>query len=126
MDIDELRAFGHSETTCPFFLSRHAARSDGCDILFLTYNYLLYAGTRASLDIDRANDVIIIDEAQNLESICTDAVSFDLTAVVRGSCDAQFAKLIEAGLRPSGLSIPALEGLVQRGGDQGVDKVLGT
>lgn len=126
MDIEELRSFGNKEVTCPFFLSRHAARSDECDVLFVPYNYLLDESIRGTLDIDWANDIIIIDEAHNLESICADAVSFDLTPAVRSACDDQLAKVIESGLRPNGLSIPALEGLINQGGTKGVDSVLGT
>lgn len=126
MDIEELRSFGNKEVTCPFFLSRHSARSDECDVLFVPYNYLLDESIRGTLDIDWANDIIIIDEAHNLESICADAVSFDLTPAVRSACDDQLAKVIESGLRPNGLSIPALEGLINQGGNKGLDSVLGT
>lgn len=124
MDIEDLRAFGGREGACPFFLSRAAARSDACEILFLPYNYLLDRAARNALDIDWANDIIIIDEAHNLEGICSDSMSFDFTMSMRNACDSELSKLIEKGLRPGGLSIPALAKMASS--ETGVDSVLGS
>lgn len=124
MDIEDLRDFGVRESACPWFLSRTAARSDACEILFLPYNYLLDRFTRQSLDINWANDIIIIDEAHNLESICSELFSFDLTASIRSACDVELSKLIEKGLQPGGLAIPALEKLAHSEG--GIDSVIGS
>lgn len=124
MDIEDLREFGVRESACPWFMSRTAARSDACEILFLPYNYLLDRSTRQSLDINWANDIIIIDEAHNLESICSDLFSFDLSATTRSACDVELSKLIEKGLQPGGLAIPALEKLAQS--EKGMDSVIGS
>lgn len=124
MDIEDLKGFGRKEGACPWFLSRAAARGQHCDILFLPYNYLLDRSARDSLDIDWTNDIVIIDEAHNLESMCADAMSFDLTSFLRASCDAELATCIEQGARPGGISFPALEKLAQT--EQGLDAVLGS
>lgn len=124
MDIEDLRAFGSRETVCPFFLSRAAARSESCEILFLPYNYLLDCTVRESLDIDWANDIVIIDEAHNLDGICSSSMSFDLSPSTRTACDSELGSLIEKGLRPGGLSIPALENLTKT--EKGLDSVIGS
>lgn len=124
MDIEDLRHFGTNQSACPWFLSRAAARSDACEILFLPYNYLLDRSARGSLDIDWSNDIVIIDEAHNLESMCSNAMSFDLTSSMRVACDAELSKLIEHAVRPGGLNIPALENLAKT--DEGLDSVIGS
>lgn len=124
LDIEDLRAFGSAEGACPFFLSRVAARDDASEILFLPYNYLLDKSARQSLEIDWANDVIIIDEAHNLEAVCENAMGFDLSAPIRQAADAEFSKLIETALRPGGLFIPALEQKMSTA--EGVDSVIGS
>lgn len=124
MDIEELREFGGREAACPYFLSRAAAKADSCEILFLPYNYLLDRSVRASLGIDWSNDIIIIDEAHNLESVCSESMSFDLTDSIRKSCDCELSSLIQNAVRPGGLEIPALEQLAKT--TEGLDKVIGS
>lgn len=124
MDIEELKEFGDREAACPYFLSRAAVKADSCEILFLPYNYLLDRSVRGSLGIDWCNDIIIIDEAHNLESVCSESMSFDLTDSVRKACDSELSSLIQHAVRPSGLEIPALEQLAKTA--EGLDKVIGS
>ncbi|CDF36878.1 unnamed protein product [Chondrus crispus] len=99
MDIEDVRAFGISEGACPWFLSRAAAKTDSCEILFLPYNYLLDRSARQSLGIDWVNDILIIDEAHNLEAVCADAMSFDLPESVRVACLSELSQLIEYSIQ---------------------------
>lgn len=124
MDIEDLRDFGFREAACPYYLARAAARSDVCEILFLPYSYILDRSVRGSLDIDWSNDIVIIDEAHNLESVCTDSMSFDLTPAVRIACDAELSKLVESAIRPGGVTIPALEELAKT--ESGLESVIGS
>lgn len=124
MDIEEMRGFGMRKKACPWFLARAAAHSDSCEVLFIPYNYLLDRSARKSLDIDWSNDVVIVDEAHNLEDVCAAAISFDLTVATRMGCKNELNKCITRGLAPLGLSIPALESLAQT--EEGVEAVLGT
>eukprot|EP00178_Gracilaria_changii_P009709 TRINITY_DN281_c0_g1_i1.p1 TRINITY_DN281_c0_g1~~TRINITY_DN281_c0_g1_i1.p1 ORF type:complete len:1089 (-),score=141.80 TRINITY_DN281_c0_g1_i1:4326-7592(-) len=124
MDIEELREFGKSQCACPWFLSRAAAQEEGCEILFIPYNYLLDKTIRSTLEIDWSNDIVIIDEAHNLESICSESNSFDLTASLRSQCDAELSAILESGIRPGGIVIPALQHLEKT--EQGLDALIGT
>lgn len=124
MDIEDARSYGMREGACPWFLARAAARSDECHILFLPYNYLLDPDARSSLEIDWTNDILIIDEAHNLESFCCDVVGFDFTANMRESVNSELIKLVQDGMQPGGLNIPALEQLAKT--EEGKKQVLGS
>lgn len=123
-DIEDLGEFGMREGACPWYLTRAAATSGEVEILFVPYNYLLNRSTRDSIDLDWANDVVIIDEAHNLESICSDAVSFDLTPAVRQGCMRELSQSIEKAMKPGGVSFPALDDLAKS--KEGADQVIGT
>lgn len=76
---------------CPFYAAREEQKK--CSLIFLPYVYLLHSSMRERLGISFANDVIIIDEAHNLEATAEDSVSFewtlaDLDLVARACIDA--------------------------------------
>ncbi|EFJ52319.1 hypothetical protein VOLCADRAFT_30322, partial [Volvox carteri f. nagariensis] len=79
-DIEELVTVGKTHGVCPFFLGRDAGKE--ADIVFLPYNYLLDPATRRTMadSINWNNAVVIFDEAHNVESVSSDACSFDITA----------------------------------------------
>lgn len=95
-DLDDLKRIGKSgqgklglRPFCPFYASREAQRR--CSIILLPYTYLVTPSMRDRLDINYTNDVIIVDEAHNLESTAEDAVSFELNLqdleAVQLACD---------------------------------------
>lgn len=83
-DIEELVSLGRSGGPggcgpCPYYLSRELAKS--ASLVLLPYNYLIDPQMRRALgDVDWRNSVVVFDEAHNLESVCGDAASFDLSA----------------------------------------------
>ena len=78
LDIEDLSKLGASHTLCPYFLSRDMAAT--ADIIFMPYNYLTDVKTRGGLGISWDDAILIFDEAHNVESVCSDAASFDLPA----------------------------------------------
>lgn len=48
------------------------------DIVFMPYNYILDQRARKALGIELANNVIILDEAHNIEKICEDSASIEM------------------------------------------------
>uniref|UniRef100_A0A8C9TRX0 Regulator of telomere elongation helicase 1 n=1 Tax=Scleropages formosus TaxID=113540 RepID=A0A8C9TRX0_SCLFO len=62
---------------CPYYLSRSLKQQ--ADIIFMPYNYLLDPKSRRAHNIELKGTVVIFDEAHNVEKICEESTSFDLT-----------------------------------------------
>ena len=104
---------------CPFFLARESQRTS--EILFLPYNYLIDVRTRQRLNIHLTHDVLIFDEvrpihvridlcrlapcqahrrvcstrqAHNIESVCSDAASFNLSSIEIASAVRELDRVI--------------------------------
>jgi regulator of telomere elongation helicase 1 len=85
IDIEDLISIGRIQGPCPYYLSRELHSS--ADILFAPYNYLIDKDNRRSLTgIEWENTILIFDEAHNLEGICADAASFDLSSSHLTAC----------------------------------------
>jgi Rad3-related DNA helicase len=92
MDIEELCNVGKMDKICPYFYSRDKSKKS--DLILLPYNYLIDGNTRATLDIDWRNAIIIFDEGHNIEKNACDAASFSITSTDIASCIAEMQKLI--------------------------------
>uniref|UniRef100_A0A8C5K3I3 Regulator of telomere elongation helicase 1 n=1 Tax=Jaculus jaculus TaxID=51337 RepID=A0A8C5K3I3_JACJA len=77
LDIEDLVKSGNKHKVCPYYLSRNLKQQ--ADIIFMPYNYLLDAKSRRAHNIDLKGTVVIFDEAHNVEKICEESASFDLT-----------------------------------------------
>ncbi|XP_013214103.2 regulator of telomere elongation helicase 1 isoform X1 [Ictidomys tridecemlineatus] len=77
LDIEDLVKSGSKHKVCPYYLSRNLKQQ--ADIIFMPYNYLLDAKSRRAHGIDLKGTVVIFDEAHNVEKICEESASFDLT-----------------------------------------------
>ncbi|XP_058805941.1 Fanconi anemia group J protein homolog [Phymastichus coffea] len=74
-DIEDLVLFGKEKNACPYFGARGLMPHS--DIIFCPYNYLLDPIIRDTMQLTLKNDIVIIDEAHNIESICRDVSSAD-------------------------------------------------
>lgn len=72
-DIEDLKTFGENCNKCPYFGSK--VLRDEASIVFLTYNYLLYPQIRKSSKIILQNNIVVFDEAHNIEDICREVGS---------------------------------------------------
>ncbi|XP_050999969.1 regulator of telomere elongation helicase 1 [Acomys russatus] len=77
LDIEDLVKNGSKHKVCPYYLSRNMKQQ--ADIIFMPYNYLLDAKSRKAHNIDLKGTVVIFDEAHNVEKMCEESASFDLT-----------------------------------------------
>ena len=93
LDIEELVKLGVKSNACPFYMSKEI--QSRADIVFLPYNYLLDANARQAQGIDVKNSIIIFDEAHNLESICTESTSFELTTNEIVACAHEIQSFID-------------------------------
>ncbi|KAL0818377.1 hypothetical protein ABMA28_008852 [Loxostege sticticalis] len=76
-DLEELVDAGKENGACPYFAARAMAVS--AHIVFCPYNYLIEPGIRSSMQINLKENIVVIDEAHNIEDICRDAASFAFT-----------------------------------------------
>ncbi|XP_076681312.1 Fanconi anemia group J protein homolog isoform X1 [Andrena cerasifolii] len=74
-DIEDLVAIGKDESACPYFAAR--SLMEYADIIFCPYNYIINPDIRESMQLDLQNQVIILDEAHNIEDICRNEASKD-------------------------------------------------
>ncbi|NXG50721.1 RTEL1 helicase, partial [Psilopogon haemacephalus] len=77
MDIEDLVKNGSKHRACPYYLSRNLKLQ--ADVIFMPYNYLLDSKSRKSHNLDLKGTVVILDEAHNVEKLCEESASFDLT-----------------------------------------------
>ncbi|NXE12077.1 RTEL1 helicase, partial [Lophotis ruficrista] len=77
MDIEDLVKNGNKHRACPYYLSRNLKQQ--ADVIFMPYNYLLDSKSRRAHNLDLKGTVVILDEAHNVEKLCEESSSFDLT-----------------------------------------------
>eukprot|EP00079_Xenopus_tropicalis_P033313 XP_017947084.1 PREDICTED: Fanconi anemia group J protein isoform X3 [Xenopus tropicalis] len=73
-DIEELVGLGKRLRACPYFAARELMQE--ADIVFCPYNYLLDSQIRESMDIFLEGQVVILDEAHNIEDCARESASF--------------------------------------------------
>jgi regulator of telomere elongation helicase 1 len=77
-DIEDLIMWGRRNSACPYYIAKDQQAI--ADIVFLPYNYIIDPLIRSSLTVELKGSVIILDEAHNLENVCNDAASFELSS----------------------------------------------
>ena len=96
MDIEDLVKLGERGRVgggcgpCPYYLALDM--QERADIIFMPYNYLIDPRLRDQMGskIPWKDAVLLFDEAHNIESVCADAASFDVSA-------AHLAAAVQAG-----------------------------
>jgi len=78
LDIEELVALGKEHQICPYFYSRKC--HEDADLILLPYNYLIDPSIRGKMQLVLQDAILLIDEAHNVEDVCSSAYSFDLTS----------------------------------------------
>ena len=76
-DLEDLVKVGKKVRACPYFATRELRPKS--DIIFCPYNYLIEPLIRKSLDINLKNQIVILDEAHNIEDSARDAASWKVT-----------------------------------------------
>ena len=69
-DLEDLGKFGTRCTTCPYYEIREVQKN--AKLVLCTYNHLLHPWIRIALGLDVEGNVVIFDEAHNIESNCMD------------------------------------------------------
>ncbi|XP_045629377.1 Fanconi anemia group J protein isoform X2 [Ursus americanus] len=78
-DIEELVSLGKKLKACPYYTAREL--TEDAHIIFCPYNYLLDAQIRESMDINLKEQIVILDEAHNIEDCARESASYSVTEV---------------------------------------------
>jgi len=105
MDIEDLVKHGEKHKVCPYYLTRDTAKD--ADVIFMPYNYLTDPASRKSLSELWKDSIVIFDEAHNMESICSEAASFDLTATDIAMCVTEVDRC--TSIKESGIELTTTE-----------------
>ncbi|XP_037533678.1 Fanconi anemia group J protein [Nematolebias whitei] len=73
-DIEDLVSLGKRLHSCSYYAARELVQ--GASIIFCPYNYLLDPMIRDSLEIDLAGQILVLDEAHNIEDCARESASF--------------------------------------------------
>ncbi|KAF0296920.1 Fanconi anemia group J [Amphibalanus amphitrite] len=71
--LEELVGLGRRIRACPYYAGRNL--KEDADIVFCPYNYLIEPSIRESMEISLKNQVVILDEAHNVEDSSREAAS---------------------------------------------------
>lgn len=93
LDIEDLVTLGKKHKACPYYLARELKTS--ADIVFMPYNYLLDPKSRKIHGVELQGNIVIFDEAHNVEKMCEDSASFELTSFDIASCIEVVSQLLE-------------------------------
>jgi len=72
-DLEDLVKVGRKEKACPYYAVRELKQA--AQIVFCPYNYLVEPGIRKSMEIFLKNQIVILDEAHNIEDSAREAAS---------------------------------------------------
>lgn len=73
-DIEELTNLGTRTSACPYYASHELYQR--ADLIFCPYSFLVDPVVREARGINLSGDVVILDEAHNIENYARDAASF--------------------------------------------------
>ncbi|XP_072943690.1 regulator of telomere elongation helicase 1 homolog [Epargyreus clarus] len=76
LDIEDLVSVGKKLKCCPYYLSKELKQD--ADIIFMPYNYLLDPKSRRANGVELLNNIIILDEAHNVEKMCEESASLQI------------------------------------------------
>ncbi|CAL4105445.1 unnamed protein product, partial [Meganyctiphanes norvegica] len=84
LDIEDLVKLGKKKSFCPYYMSRELKQD--ADIIFMPYNYLLDPKSRKAHSVELQGNIIIFDEAHNVEKMCEEAASLQLKSTDIALC----------------------------------------
>lgn len=96
-DIEELVSLGRKLKACPYYTARELI--DSADLIFCPYNYLLDSQIRESMDIKLKEQVVILDEAHNIEECARETASYSVTEVQLRFARDELDSLINSNIR---------------------------
>ncbi|XP_073429317.1 Fanconi anemia group J protein isoform X3 [Dendrobates tinctorius] len=98
-DIEELVGLGKRLRACAYYAARELMME--ADVVFCPYNYLLDSQIRESMDICLKDQVVILDEAHNIEDCARESASYSVTDAQLLFARDEIDSMVIHGIRPS-------------------------
>eukprot|EP00871_Galdieria_phlegrea_P000853 jgi/Galph1/1769/GphlegSOOS_G436.1 len=76
-DIEDLVKVGRRHNMCPYFASQELMKD--AELIFCPYSYLLDPVVRNAMQVNLHDSIIILDEAHNIEDICRETASCEVS-----------------------------------------------
>jgi regulator of telomere elongation helicase 1 len=104
-DMEELVAMGKVHSVCPFYYTQ--LQIENAELILVPYNFLFDKAAReeAFWDIPWDNTVVIFDDAHNLETFCSESMSFEITSADIAGCIREVQKVSASESRIQGVYV---------------------
>ncbi|KAJ2557904.1 Fanconi anemia group J protein [Coemansia sp. RSA 1933] len=97
-DIEDLVNLGKQTMACPYYASREIAAQ--ADLIFCPYNYILDPAVREAAGISLEGNIVILDEAHNIEGAARDAASKEITDTQLGILYNECENMVKENVLP--------------------------
>ncbi|KIJ24427.1 hypothetical protein M422DRAFT_168392 [Sphaerobolus stellatus SS14] len=92
--LSDIQQYGRENTLCPYFLIRRMMPF--VDIIIYSFHYLLDPKVAEQVSKEMSKDAIVVfDEAHNIDNVCIESLSIDLTRPMLDSASRSVTKLGE-------------------------------
>uniref|UniRef100_A0A3B4AJB4 DNA 5'-3' helicase n=1 Tax=Periophthalmus magnuspinnatus TaxID=409849 RepID=A0A3B4AJB4_9GOBI len=96
-DIEELVSVGKRIRACAYYASRELMQT--ANIVFCPYNYLLDPLIRESMEINLEGQILVLDEAHNIEDCARESASYSLDQRSLNLCKEELESMISVKIR---------------------------
>ncbi|XP_039176776.1 Fanconi anemia group J protein isoform X2 [Crotalus tigris] len=98
-DLEELVSLGKKLRSCAYFAARELMAY--AEIVFCPYNYLLDSQIRESMEIELKDQVLILDEAHNIEDCARESASYNVTEEQLKLAQEELDTMVNNHIRPN-------------------------
>ncbi|KAM8904944.1 Fanconi anemia group J protein isoform 3-T3 [Spinachia spinachia] len=98
-DIEDFVAQGRGRRFCSYYAARELMQE--ASIIFCPYNYLLDPLIRESMEIDLAGQIVLLDEAHNIEDCARESSSYTLDNQSLLMCRQELDNMVKKNIKPS-------------------------
>uniref|UniRef100_A0AAQ4PJC3 DNA 5'-3' helicase n=1 Tax=Gasterosteus aculeatus aculeatus TaxID=481459 RepID=A0AAQ4PJC3_GASAC len=97
-DIEDFVAQGRARRFCSYYAARELMQE--ASIIFCPYNYLLDPLIRESMEIDLAGQIVLLDEAHNIEDCARESSSYTLDHQSLLMCRQELDNMVKKNIKP--------------------------
>ncbi|KAJ2120345.1 hypothetical protein IW147_005155 [Coemansia sp. RSA 720] len=95
-DLEDIVSVARPLVACPYYASRELAAT--AKLVFCPYNYILDPAVRNAAGIELEGNIVILDEAHNIENAARDAGSFEVSDLQLASLAHECSGMFDHGI----------------------------